>query len=268
MSGTHEYVRFTLVSAARTSIALGSVILTAGGHTASYSGGLVLLPAVPFVTTSAVTGPFTFSKGSVAPGEIISVFGDALGPATGFLTASGSVQTKLGDVQVMFDGVAAPLFFTSNGQLNVEVPYEVAGHGTTVLTVVNGAMTNDALTLQVAAAAPDILPFAVNADGARNSAATPAAPGFVLLLFATGLGVLDPLVKTGELAAGIAYAAGVAVLVDAVPYPEMLLYAGAAPGFTGLNQIDLLRTGLAAGKHSVQIVASGVNANAVDVWVQ
>jgi uncharacterized protein (TIGR03437 family) len=66
-------------------------------------------------------------SGQVTPGEIISIFGTNFGPATGLTASIGTEQTglptQLGGVQVLFDGVAAPLLYASSNQINAIVPF-------------------------------------------------------------------------------------------------------------------------------------------------
>src|SRR5205807_1896602 len=72
--------------------------------------------------------------GPVAPGEIISRYGQGIGPAAavaGQLDSGGRMPTTLAETQVLFDGRPAPLFYTWAYQINVQVPYEVAGRKTT-----------------------------------------------------------------------------------------------------------------------------------------
>jgi len=76
-----------------------------------------------------------FPLGTVAPGEIVSIFGAGLGPdqpvtANFRLGDFGTWPTTMGGTQVLFDGVPAPMLYASANQINAVVPYEVkrAGH--------------------------------------------------------------------------------------------------------------------------------------------
>jgi len=85
----------------------------------------VILPPPPALT-SVVSGA-TLQPGAVSPGEIISIFGTNIGPATSAsltLTSAGKVSTTLGGAQVLFDNnFAAPLIYVSANQINAIVPY-------------------------------------------------------------------------------------------------------------------------------------------------
>ena len=90
--------------------------------------GLVALPPLSAVSAASLL------PGPVAPGEIIVIFGAGLGPESGVagaLDSSGVLANLLSGAEVRFDGVPAPLFYAQFGQINVQVPYTVAGNTTT-----------------------------------------------------------------------------------------------------------------------------------------
>ena len=110
----------------------------------------VIVPVTTIVTTSAQVPPFMGSvvnaasqtAGSVAPGEILTIFGFGAGPSNtaGFtLDPSGKVANSLNGAQVLFDGRPAPMIYGSASQVNVIVPYEVAGQATTTVALKFGA---------------------------------------------------------------------------------------------------------------------------------
>lgn len=92
---------------------------------------------VTLVVTGVTVGPMntvinaaTALPGPLAPGEIISIKGTGLGPATGVetqLDAQGRVATTLAETRALFDGFPGALTFVRTDQINVVVPYEVAG---------------------------------------------------------------------------------------------------------------------------------------------
>src|SRR5205823_5057782 len=73
---------------------------------------------------SCVANAASMTAGPVAAGEIVSIFGNGLGPATprAGTISSGAFDTILGGTQVLFDGVAAPLLMAQNNQINAIVP--------------------------------------------------------------------------------------------------------------------------------------------------
>ncbi|HJT89811.1 MAG TPA: SBBP repeat-containing protein [Bryobacteraceae bacterium] len=143
--------------------------------------------------------------GSVAPLELISLYGAGLGPAapmTAQVVNNGSinlVSTSLGGVQVLFDGIAAPLLYAGSTQINAIVPWEVYGHESTTVQIVSPGGNLTGLTFQVKLSQPQVFRYpgtqfalALNEDGTPNSASNPAAAGSVVSIWATGAGITFP----------------------------------------------------------------------------
>jgi uncharacterized protein (TIGR03437 family) len=196
---------------------------------------------------SVVNGA-TLREQAVAPGEIITIFGTGLGPKVGVagkVVANGALQKQVSGVQVLFDGTAAPLFFVQDQQINVQVPYGVAGASDTLLTIINDGVAKGSVRVPVRSAIPGLLTIAsgtgqaiaLNENGISNSDANPAARGSVVTLYATGDGQLGPDAIDGVPASPASTNYGVAVDFDG--YGGEVLYAGRAPGFIGLMQINV-----------------------------
>ncbi len=88
----------------------------------------------PAPVLSAIANSASGASGAVSPGEIVSLFGSNLGPATG-VAFGQTITTTLGGVQVMFGNIPAPLTYVSAIQINAIVPYGVAGSGITQVQV-------------------------------------------------------------------------------------------------------------------------------------
>jgi uncharacterized protein (TIGR03437 family) len=177
----------------------------------------VVVPVTTVVTTGPLAPPFlgavvnaaSQTPASVAPGEILTVYGFGAGPSNtaGFtLDPSGKVATSLNGAQVLFDGRPAPMIYGSAWQANVIVPYEIATHATTAISLQFGGLTSAAWTLPVATAAPGIFTLAssglgpaavLNQDNSVNSAANPAPRGSIVQIYATGEGQTLPPGVTG-----------------------------------------------------------------------
>ena len=177
----------------------------------------VVVPVTTIVTTSAQVPPFIGSvvnaasqtSGSVAPGEILTIFGFGAGPSNtaGFtLDPSGKVANSLNGAQVLFDGRPASMIYGSATQANVIVPYEIAGQATTTVTLKFGALTSGAWAIPVQATAPGIFALAssgigpaavLNQDNSVNDPAHPAARGSIIQIYATGEGQTAPPGVTG-----------------------------------------------------------------------
>ena len=201
------------------------------------------------IVAEGVANGGTLRAGAVAPGEIISIFGFDLGPASprGLqLDSSGKVATQVGGTQVLFDGVPGPLTYVSSGQVNVIVPYGVAGASTTRVQVMYQGKATNTITLPVTASSPGI--FAItNQDGQLNTPSNGAAAGSVLILYATGEGQTSPPGADGAVSNGPTYPKPVLpVTVTIGNQAGIVQYAGAAPGFvSGVLQVNVqLPTGL------------------------
>ncbi len=275
-------VRLTLDVPARANTAIASLIITKGMDTGVFSGGLVLTPPKPVFTVASTVNAASFIGGGVSPGEIISIFGTNIGPATpvpntGF-DANGSLPINLGDVNVFFGGVLAPLFYVSSGQINVQVPYEVATAGTTAISIQVAGAESDRIGVSVLPGTPGIFQIpgtaqaiVVNQDGNLNSPQAPAPRGTVVTIYATGQGAVSPPVETGKGAAlsPLSGASNVTAMVGGMP--ARVLFGGMTPGFVGLLQVNAeIPAGVTPGP-AVQIqigAAGGVSQAAATIAVQ
>jgi uncharacterized protein (TIGR03437 family) len=125
--------------------------------------------------------------GPVAPGEVITLIGSSLG-------------TELANTRVLWNGVPAPLLYAAPSQINVAVPYAVAGAGTAVLVVESQGYKRAELTLPVERASPGLFTsdgtgagqgLILNEDSTPNSPSNPAARGSLITLFGTGAGEME-----------------------------------------------------------------------------
>ena len=166
-----------------------------------------------------VTGPVmlnaaSLTPGGIAPGEIITIFGSGFDPK----------QTRL-----LFDGTAAQTFYIGASQINALAPATLTPGSSAQISIVVAGAAVAVFSPNVASAAPGIFTVAggtgqavaINQDGTVNSASNPAARESVIVLYATGQGQ--------DLSA---------VSLTIGGYPAMLAYAGPAPGFPGLMQIN------------------------------
>ena len=225
--------------------------------------------SVSFTITGTVGGPAaivpqtivsssSFKSGSVSPGELISVYGANLGPATPVsATGSGNLPTALGGTTVSFDGVAVPLFYVSSSEVSVETPVTLNPGSNTSIQVTSTFGQSQAVTLPVVPARPGIYTIesggagqarAINQDGTTNGNGTvtangsdvPAPAGTVIQLFASGLGALDPQVATGAPAPSDPLSkATLPITATVAGLAADVQYAGAAPTLVGLYQVNV-----------------------------
>ncbi len=218
----------------------------------SQSGQVVAygLLSVPGVT--AVVNAASFHSAVVAPGELITVFGSGLGPTEPILAATpskGAFPTNLGGSQVLFDDVPAPLLYVSSDQLNVVVPYSLAGKTITTMRVISASGTLLPVTLPVNAVAPALFSLDTSGtgqgailnqvDGSENSPANPAARGANIVLYATGTGVTNPPSLDGTISSRSkppAVAQPVAVIIGGAT-ADVISQTAAPGGIAGVSQI-------------------------------
>ncbi len=210
-------------------------------------------PTPPTLSASAVVNGASFQAGGVAPGEIVTLYPQNAGPEVlvgAQLTPQNRLATLIGETRVLFDGVAAPMLYTSKGQISAIVPYGVAGRATTSVEVEYKNLKSAAVAVPVAASAPALFTtngtqaVAVNGNVCCNSASSRIAPGGVLVLYATGEGEPTPMPVDGSVS-------NYATLAE-YPRPKLpvsvtvggklatILYAGAAPGLVaGVMQLNI-----------------------------
>ncbi|HTQ54869.1 MAG TPA: hypothetical protein VMI94_10435 [Bryobacteraceae bacterium] len=165
-------------------------------------------PAAQPVQLACVTSAASFSATAIAAGEIVSLFGQGLGPVVGTQPVVGidsGFPSRLADVQVTFNGIAAPLLYVQDGQVNAVVPWPLAGAASAEICVSDFLPASNCLEWPVAEAAPGVFTVdgvhaaALNQDGSINSADNPAGPGTLVSVWATGLGPMTPLPADGAI---------------------------------------------------------------------
>ncbi len=191
---------------------------------------------------------------ALSPDSIASVYGLYLANETVKLSESdvvgGSLPSALGgtDVTVLVGGIPAGLFYVSPTQINFLIPSTVTAGETTFVVVSQGRAGPEVkLNLTETGSALFLLDLttvvATHADGTLVCDTAPAHPGEVIVLYAEGLGQTDPKMSSGQIptrAARIVEAADFEVLLDGVPTPQgSVLYAGVAPGYAGLYQVNV-----------------------------
>jgi uncharacterized protein (TIGR03437 family) len=205
----------------------------------------------PLISPNGVVNAASFASGSVAPGEIVAIFGCNLGPSTGVSNSgydpvTGALPTTLGQVSVSFGGHPAPLFFVSNSQINVQVPYAVSVGGANASVVVTyQGVASAPVGVRAAPAAPGIFQYngrtlILNAlTGAVIDAAHPISRGNWVSIYGTGPGLAGPTLATGEPAPAspVNFASRVQAMLGGQEVP--VGFAGMTPGFVGLLQINL-----------------------------
>lgn len=271
-----------------------AVTITPANQPVILTGGIV--NAASFAAVNGAGSP-------VAPGSLVAIFTSTLlTDAASFTTAT--LPPSLSNVTVTFDNITAPIVTVSPTgpypYVSAQVPFEVLPTGQTTATVpvvvsVNG-IPSDPVSMQIVASAPGI--FTIPATGQGNAvlvnltdysvaAPTGSLTGFTThpitrgqsgFFYVTGLGAMTPAIADGSgdcpSANGLCNAnATPQVLVGGVPVPAaQFTFAGQAPGFPGVEQINITIPANAPTGSNVSLVvvsADGtVTSNAATIAVQ
>jgi uncharacterized protein (TIGR03437 family) len=226
--------------------------------------------------TARGSGPPAVSEGGVvsaadgrvtlAPGGLFSVYGTNLASAT----ETANVlpwPTSLGGVQVKVNGQTVPVYFVSAGQINGQVPFEIAPGEVDVVVTVND-VAGTVRKAMVQATAPGVLQYGVNravvqnSNGSVNASNNPARAGEAVTVYLTGIGMLDNAVTTGAAAPGDPLSRAIAsATVKIGGVDAQVLFVGLTPGFVGLAQANVTVPQLGAGEYPLEITVGGVASN-------
>lgn len=177
-----------------------AIAISPQGPVALGKTGSTMIPVSAMPLLAGVTNAAGLTaSGAVVPNELISLYGQALGPSTGLSgdIVNGAYTTSLGGVQVEFDGVPAPLLYVGTNQINAVVPSDVSGQTSTTLSITTPTGQITGIVLSVVASFPEVFAmeppgnaaYAINQDGTLNSSSNPAAVGSIVSVWATGGGL-------------------------------------------------------------------------------
>ena len=219
----------------------------------------------------AVVNGASFLPNLTPSGAIFSIFGTGL--ASDVSTAANlPLPTTLLSTSVTVNGIPAPLYYVSPGQINAQLPVSTA-LGLATIVVRNGTTTSNAAAFPVPPTGPGIFTYSaqgqsravvINADGKTNSATAPAKVGDVLVAYFTGGG---PVQVKGALGTGTPAPGGLSPVnnsygVTVAGKTAPVDYVGLTPGFVGLYQANFRVPTVAAGDRTVVLTIAGQASNA------
>jgi uncharacterized protein (TIGR03437 family) len=165
----------------------------------------LFMPGSPIsVSAASLVSAASYQGGGVAPGEIVALFGQNLGPADlagAVYDSNGNLTDTTGGTSVTFDGTPAPIIYSLAGQISLIVPYSVAGKTTSQMQVAYNGQQSTPLAIPIVEAVPGLFTAngsgsgnaaAFNQNSSVNSAANPAARGSVIVLYGSGEGQTNP----------------------------------------------------------------------------
>jgi uncharacterized protein (TIGR03437 family) len=203
------------------------------------------------ISITSVSNAASSAPGPIAPGELVAIKGSGLGPANGVtysLNSAGMVDPTLAGVRVFFGTIAAPILYASAGQVNVVVPYEIAGQSQTFVQVSYAGNLTPATTLAVASSAPSAFTsnytgsgqaLAFYPDYTFNTASNPAPKNTYLTIYFTGGGQTTPPGVTGGVN-GLILKNLPKTTVTVGGVPASVQFSGAAPSLLdGISQLNI-----------------------------
>jgi uncharacterized protein (TIGR03437 family) len=250
-----------------------AVIISVAGQSSpqGVTMGIAVGTTGPVPVPLGVVNAASFAKSAsgagsaVAPGSLIQIY-TSLAGATEASAASAPFLTSLGGVSVTFDGIPAPIqAVVPTGAypfINAQLPFEITNSSSSMVVTVNG-VSSAPFAVPVTPQAPGI--FTSPANGQSNAifvylnpatnAATVAAPssqgsyftipvapiprGASGFFYATGIGALTPAVADGSGGGGVTSNANLMPTALVGGVPAQVGFAGQAPGYPGVNQINI-----------------------------
>ncbi|MGI8743209.1 MAG: hypothetical protein ACR2NN_11695 [Bryobacteraceae bacterium] len=180
------------------------------------------------------------NPGRIVPGSAVFIFGKGFG----------------NDPRVAFDGIAAPTVGLEDWGLWVQAPWELPSSASVTLTIDNGSpfeMLTQGNIVETRPQLPSLAAGPFHQDWSGNvSLQSPAHPGEVIHFYITGLGPVQPSVKTGDAGPSEPPALVTGPLECNLP----LLFAGLAPGLVGFYQVSVQMPATVIGP--VQISCAGI----------
>ena len=262
------------------SVGFQDFIATAGSAEVFFLNSARLKPFIG----GMVNGAGFAANRPVAPGSILSIFGNALASFSGSATRL-PLPIALKHVAVSFDfpedGISVPgrVYFTSEGQLNVQVPWELAGRNFAFVKARIEDSASEVATLDLSDSAPGLFEFlldgrnigiATHADGQLVTPQNPARRGETIVVWGTGFGPVDQAQETGQ-PAPLDRLVWTRTLASATigGRNAPVSFSGLSPGFVGLYQANVtVPADAPSGEQELVLTANGVDSNAVRTFVQ
>ncbi len=226
----------------------------------------IAMAGTPVISQGGIVNVANYQIGPVAPGDVLAVFGDQFtAPDEAFANPGPPpLATRLGNVQVLVNGLAAPLYYVSRQQINFQMPYETPGGQIATVQVVNSGSAGNIRSMQAETLAPQILVWAgsqapgnygITVNDVDNTLSLPATdtfpgftvrpsrPGDVISIYCIGLGQTTPSAQDGQPAtssprmstaqATVTFSSGGASVT------AQSSFAGLSPKSVGLYQVNV-----------------------------
>jgi len=262
--------------------------ITAAGQSFEGQAFISATSSQPTITAAGVLNDATF-QGQIAPGSYIAIFGTNLLDITALsnyaidnnLTydsanasnspTDGSLPLQLDFTTVSFDvpsaGISVPGYidFVSPTQVNVWVPWELAGQSSVQMKVdVDEGFWGNVVTIPLQSTAPGFflssnVAIAQDQNFKLITSSNPAVPGQAIVLYCNGLGPVTNQQPSGAPASGTSISATTTTPVVTIGgQTAQVIFSGLSPGFVGLYQVNVyVPSGLSAGNQAITIAIGG-----------
>ncbi len=189
------------------------------------------------VSISAIGNNFSYRPAN-APGMVAVVFGTNLAPAQppqGISASTVPLPNKLNGVSATVNGIPAPLYYVSSGQMDIQIPYETPSGPALLAVDNNGAVA--AYSFEVGDATPGI---AQTASGfVVSGEPDPGKRGLQFDMYITGEGDVTPFLATGAAPVGATPQARLPISVTIAGLPAQIVFNGIPSWSVGATQLNV-----------------------------
>jgi len=241
-----------------TPLAAGDVALTFSSTSASdtdFRSGTVTSLGIPLpvLFRNAAVNAASFLAGTpLVAGSLGTVFGSNLTPVS----------------SLKINNIAAPMLYSGAGQINFQIPQELAGQTSAMIQVTVAGQVALLDGVALAPIGPGVFAI-IHQSGALADINAPATAGEVLSIYATGMGVVNNSPATGVAAVDASSTTIIQPVVSIGGQTAVVGYSGMAPGFIGLYQINVtVPAGVTGSALAVGVSVGGIAANGVTIAVK
>ncbi len=274
---------------ATSNASLATVALTADASTEDASlqgeikltGGSQINPNPPPQYGGLLSSASYARLAPVAPGTLVSIFGTNLAD-TPQQAGELPLPTTLGGAQVLLAGRTLPLLYVSDTQINAQIGYDFPASANLQLILTRGNTYSIPQGLALAVTQPGVFTQDQSGQGAGIVVAArtdgtqfligkdkPVRPGDALVIYCSGLGPVDQQILSGagSPVSPLAMASNL-VTVSLGGMDAQVFFAGLAPGFVGLYQVNaFVPSQVAAGDQPLIVTVGGQPSPQVTVTV-
>lgn len=205
---------------------------------------MAMLERVPYIAPAGVqSAAGATPDGTVAPGSVISIYGESLATDT-LVSSSNPLPQTLANVTVTVGSQLLPLLYVSPEQINAQLPSALTD-GDYTLTVRSPGQPDITAKFSVSRNAPALFSrpenqvayvMASHGDGSPLGAESPAQPGETLVVYGTGFGpYAKPMLDGFQVSDSTGYTMADPVALNVGPDALQPIWSGAAAGFVGIT---------------------------------